>query len=87
MTMTKERITKQDVMQYKQEILEQTVLVAPAEAAQILACSERTVHNMVREGELHAYRRTASSRGIRLLASELREYVRSIKVEKDFWRE
>lgn len=87
MTMTKERITKQDVMQYKQEILEQTVLVAAPEAAMMLSCSERTVHRLVRDGEIHAYNRNRCAKGLRLLASELREYVRSIKIEKDFWRE
>lgn len=82
-----ERITRHDVLAYKQEFLDHTVLVAPAEAAQILACSERTVHRMVREGVVHAYGRTQGSRGLRLLASELREYVRSIKIDKDVWRE
>lgn len=85
--MTTERITRQDVLAYKREILEQTVLVAPAEAATMLSCSERTVHRMVRDGEVHAYGRNKGSRGLRLLASELREYVRSIKIDKDFWRE
>jgi excisionase family DNA binding protein len=75
------------VLNFKREILEQTVLVAPAEAAQILACSERTVHRMVREGDVHAYGRSRGSRGLRLLASELREYVRSIKIGPDTWRE
>lgn len=82
-----ERITRKDVTAYKLEFLEQTVLVAPAEAASILACSERTVHRLVRDGEVHAYGRSKGSRGLRLLASELREYVRSIKIEKDAWRE
>ncbi len=83
----RERITKQDVMTFKREILEQTVLVAPGEAAMILACSERTVHRLVREGEVHAYGRSKGSRGLRLLASELRDYVHSIKIDKDDWRE
>jgi excisionase family DNA binding protein len=82
-----ERITRHDVLAYKQAFLDQTVLVAPAEAAQILACSERTVHRMVREGEVHAYGRAKGSRGLRLLASELRDYVSSIKIDKEVWRE
>lgn len=82
-----ERITKQDVLNFKREILEKTVLVAPSEAATILACSERTVHRLVRDGEVHAYGRSKGSRGLRLLASELRDYVDSIKIDKDFWRE
>lgn len=82
-----ERVTRQDVTAYKLEFLAATVLVAPAEAASILACSERTVHRLVRDGEVHAYGRSKGSRGLRLLASELREYVKSIKIEKDTWRE
>lgn len=81
-----ERITRSDVTSYKREILEQTVLVAPSEAAMILSCSERTVHRLVREGEVHGYGRNIGGRGLRLLASELREYVRSIRVDPDVWR-
>ena len=82
-----ERITRSDVVAYKRGILEQTVLVAPREAAQMLSCSERTVYRLVREGEIHAYCRTRGSRGLRILASELREYVASIKIDKEMWRE
>ncbi len=82
-----ERITRSDVVAYKREILEQAVLVAPREAAQMLSCSERTVYRLVREGEIHAYCRTRGSRGLRILASELREYVASIKIDKERWRE
>lgn len=82
-----ERITRSDVVAYKREILEQTVLVAPREAAQMLSCSERTVYRLVCEGEIHAYCRTRGSRGLRILASELREYVASIKIDKERWRE
>ncbi|MDR2550005.1 MAG: helix-turn-helix domain-containing protein [Desulfobulbus sp.] len=82
----KERITRQDVSEYKREILEQTVLVATPEAASILGCSERTVLRLVRDGEVHAYGRHKGGKGLRLLASELREYVQSIKIDKDAWR-
>lgn len=82
-----ERITRADVAQYKRELLDQTVLVAPAEASQILACSERTVHRLVRDGEIHAYRSSTRLRGLRLLASELRDYVHSLKIDKERWRE
>lgn len=85
--MSTERITRQDVRDYKREILEQTVLVAAAEAAMILSCSERTVFRLAREGEFHAYGRSKGSRGLRFLARELREYVDSIKIDKETWRE
>lgn len=82
-----ERITQLDILSYKREILEKTVLVAPREAAAMLSCSERTVHNLVREGEIHAYSKRKGAKGLRFLASELREYVDSIKIDKDRWRE
>lgn len=86
-----EYITRQDVEQYKREVLEQTTLVTAATAAAMLACSERTVRRLVREGELHAYcrhlKKSRLPQGMRLLASELRAYVREIKVQPDWWRE
>lgn len=86
-TMSNERITRQEVLDYKRQILEQSVLVAAPEAATILCCSERTVMRLVKEGEVHGYGRNPGSKGLRLLASELRDYVRAMKIEKDFWRE
>lgn len=84
--MTRERITRQDITAYKLEIMDQTVLVAAPEAASILSCSERTIFRMVREGDIHAYGQRGM-KGIRFLASELREYVASIKIDRDDWRE
>ena len=81
-----ERITQSDVVAYKREIMDQTVLVAAPEAASILSCSERTIFRMVREGDIHAYGQRGM-KGIRFLASELREYVASIKIDRDDWRE
>lgn len=83
--MTYERITRQDIATYKREILDQTVLVAAPEAATMLSCSERTVMRMVRDGEIHAY--GLRSRGLRFLASELRDYVRSLQIDRETWRE
>ena len=82
-----EQITMRDVAAYKREVLEKSVLVAPNVAAEILSCSVRTVHRLVQEGELHGYSRNARSRGLRVLASELHEYVGSIKIDRDLWRE
>lgn len=80
-----ERITAQDVAEYKREILDQTVLVAAPEAARILSCSERTVRRLVQEGRIHAYNHPR--RNLRLLASELRDYVHSLKIDREKWRE
>lgn len=84
--MMQERISRQDITLYKREILDQTVLVAAPEAASILSCSERTIFRMVREGDIHAYGHRGM-KGVRFLASELRDYVRSIRIDKDAWRE
>ena len=82
--MEREQITDRDVAEYKRELLENTVLVATKTAAEILACSERTVHRMISDGDLHRYSRVPGSRGVRVLARELREYVDSIKVDHEW---
>lgn len=82
----RERITRRDVLDYKREILDQTVLVAAPEAATILSCSERKVYMLAREGKLNAYG-SPGIKGLRFLASELRDYVRGLKIEADRWRE
>lgn len=76
-------ITKYDVEQYKREFLDRTVLVSSRVASQILSRSERTVHRLVGDGKLTAYAETPTASGRRFLASELREYVESLKVELD----
>jgi hypothetical protein len=81
------RITRLEVELYKREILEQSVLVSPQEARMILACSETKVYRLVQTGRLKGYSENRKSKGLRLLASELRDYVRSIKVDSDEWRE
>lgn len=83
---TRERITRQDVLDYKREILDQTVLVAAPEAASMLACSETKIQRLVREGRIHAYG-SPGVKGLRFLASELRDYVRSLKIDREKWRE
>jgi len=82
-----ERITPRDVAAYKREVLEQSVLVTPSVAGDILSCSERTVHNLVRDGDLHGYARNKGRRGLRILAKELQEYVGSIKIDRERWLE
>ncbi len=85
--MREERITMRDVEQYKREVLDRTVLVTPAVAAEILSVSERTVYNLVRDGRINGYARTRGTRGLRIMARELKEYVESIRVDRDRWWE
>lgn len=86
-TMMRERITRADILAYKREILEETVLVTAREATVILSCSSRTVHRLVEQGHIAGYNRSARSKGLCLLASGLRDYVRSIKIDRDKWLE
>jgi len=76
-----------DVEAYKREILDESVLVTPNVAAEILSCSERTVYNLVRDGHLHGYSRSRGSRGLRIMARELRDYVNSIRIDREKWWE
>ena len=82
--MIKERITRKDIDSFKREVLECSVLVTIDDAARILSCSTRTVRNLVSEGALIAHNRHGCSRpnrGTRILAAELKEYVKSIRVD------
>lgn len=78
---TKVRITRQEIDAYKRELLEETVLVTIKDAATMLQVSESTVRRRIDEGRLPVYGENGrESHGLRILASELREYVRSIKL-------
>lgn len=74
-----ERITRKDIDQYKQQILDQTVLVRLDEAAAIMAVSRSTVIRRVGEGRITPYNDNRTGKGLRFLASELREYVRQMR--------
>lgn len=74
-----ERITRRDIDQYKREILDQTVLVRLDEAAAIMAVSRSTIIRRVEEGKLNPYNDNHTRKGMRFLASELREYIRQMK--------
>lgn len=87
MAIPKERITRLEVEMYKREILESSVLVSPREACKILSCSESKLYGLVKTGRLHGYAQNRGTKGLRILAAELREYVQSIKIDSDIWRE
>jgi excisionase family DNA binding protein len=76
------RITRQEIDSYKREVLEQSVLVRLDEAAAILAVSSSTVIRRVEEGILNPYNDTGERGRMRFLASELREYVRSMRKQE-----
>jgi hypothetical protein len=82
-----QRITHSELEAFKRDVLEKSVLVAPAEAARILSCSERKVYDLVRGGDLHGYNKKRGTAGLRLLARELQDYVQSIKIDKNAWLE
>lgn len=81
-------ITRNDVETYKREILDQVVMVRLPEAAKALACSKSTMTRMVRSGKLRGHSTSGGiSKGIRVLASELREYVKEMQIDTSKWRE
>jgi hypothetical protein len=82
-----ERITLGEITAYKREVLERSVLIAPAEVSRILACSPRKVYDLVRSGRLSGYAENRKSKGLRILAKELLEYVESLKIGQDDWLE
>jgi excisionase family DNA binding protein len=76
-----ERISRIVLDQYKQQILDQTVLVRLDEAAAIMAVSRSTVIRRVEEGRIVPYNDNRTRKGLRFLASELREYVRQMRTD------
>lgn len=86
--MIEERITRREIEACKREMLEQSILVTIEQSAEILAVSPDTVLRLVRNGRLPAYSENGPrSKGVRLLAAELREYVKSIKIAPERWWE
>jgi len=80
-----ERITRDDVEAYKREILKNTVVVSVETAADILSCSVSHVKTLMNEGRLTRHNRHAGRahcNGDRILAWELQEYVRSIRMKE-----
>jgi len=79
--MKNEKITRAEINAYKREILETSVLVRVDEAAAILAVSRQTVMRRVEEGKLTPYNDNVTSKGVRFLASELRQYVKQMRID------
>lgn len=85
MSNDKIRITQAEVDAYKREILQSTVVVTVETAAEILSCSVRHVKTLMDEGHLTRHNRHAGRahcNGDRILAAELQEYVRSIRMKE-----
>lgn len=87
MAIPRERITRLEVEVYKREVLEHSVLVSPQEVSRILSCSDRKVYELVKSGKLTGYGENRGTKGLRILAAELREYVQGLKIDADAWRE
>ena len=79
--MPKSKITRAELTAYKKEILEKSVLVDEHTAARILAISTRTLRRRVSEGRIPAYTDNESRRHMRFLASELRDYVKEMRLD------
>lgn len=85
--MPTERIARLEIDGYKREILERSVLLTPQDVCRVLSCSERKVYDLVRSGCLTGYSANKRTKGLRILAIELRDYVESLKISADEWRE
>jgi len=84
------RIPPQAIELYDREVLEQTTLLTLEQVADRINFSKSTVRTLIRTGELSAYSRhgtRGSCNGLRVLAADLSEYVRSIRVDRDKWGE
>jgi excisionase family DNA binding protein len=84
--MPHELITRRELAAYKLDIMEKSVLVTVETAAEILSCRPRTVYSLVQEGRISGYNRGGRTKGLRILAAELRDYVASIKIDRDDFR-
>ncbi|MDO8945043.1 MAG: hypothetical protein Q7U75_17815 [Desulfobacterales bacterium] len=73
------RITRQEIDDYKREILNKSVLVTLDDAAAMLSVSPRTLRRRVEEGMIATYSDTPDRENTRFLASELSEYVRRMR--------
>lgn len=79
--MVETRIPLREVESYHREILEQSVIVTTKTAAAMLAVTPRTVCNYVRQGKLQGHSISPGSKGLRILASSLRDFVRNNRLD------
>jgi excisionase family DNA binding protein len=78
--MSEIRLSKAEVDAFKREMLEGSVLVTVETAANVLSVHPRTVYRMIEEARLTPYRRSRSDvKGTRILASELKTFVASMR--------
>lgn len=85
------RISVADIDAYKREVLEQSVLLSPREVAKVIGKSPSTVYDLAAAGVLTPHGRIGDDgrilKGVRFLASDVREYVRSLRLSPDTMRE
>ena len=72
-------ITRKEIEEYKQKVLEQTVLVRLEDAACMLAVSPKTMLRRVEEHKIPSYTDNSTCKNIRFLASELKQYVKEMR--------
>ena len=79
--MTKVAITRVEIDSFKREILESCTLLRLKDAAKVLAVHPTTVLRRIEEGKIAAYGDNRSRQHLRILASDLRDYVREMRLE------
>jgi len=77
------KITQTDVSRSKERFFKECTLVPVEVAAEVLAVHPSTIYRYIQEGRISSYNGSRRrSKGVRILANELKEYVRSIKIDR-----
>ncbi len=82
----KTRRAGETVNHVKKEMLETVLLFSVTEAAQALACSDRKVFNLVRDGKIIAVTDRPGGKGIRITGKALQNYIKSITIDPEYWQ-
>ena len=77
----KERITRQDIRAFKDSFLKKNMLFKVEDAAEVLAISPRTLHRRIDAGDIIAYNDNKTGKGVRVLAADLEEYRKNMKID------
>jgi len=89
------KVTAEEIQQVKRAHIERNLLYTPEEAGHLLGKSPRTVLDLVKEGRLVAADDKAKrgknglsgSNGLRITATSVEEYRKSITIPPDKWNE
>ncbi len=81
------RFSQNEIDGTRQRYLKDLFLFSVPEVARILSCSDRTVFRLIRDGKLMAAGGRPGNKGIRITGNSLKDYINSITIDPDFWKE